>query len=326
LFRRLVNTGLPYLAWLLIAAVVFMLFWPAMWVDPIGTLQEMIGEAFSYTLEGNQNVFFFNGRIYASGESAWYFYPFAWLWRTTPLVLGGLIAAGISLWKRISGAIPDAHKRFAAVLGLYALSFGFVVSLAGQKYDRYLLPAMLALILLAGLGWYWVLDAFRDWLRGRMSANVAPWVVALAGIALLGGQLWGAIDTYPYYLQYYNPLLGGLRRAQDNFQIGWGEGLDQAARYLNLKPDSKRLRVVSWYGDAPFGYYFDGVTVNMAADAGLEELMEADYIVLYHDQIQRRLPSPQVLDYFAAIEPEYTVTINSLPYAQVFNRDDLPEQ
>jgi hypothetical protein len=45
-----------------------------------------------------------------------------------------------------------------------------------------------------------------------------------------------ALWTFPYYLSYYNPLMGGPRKAPQVMQIGWGEGLDQAGRYLDRNP------------------------------------------------------------------------------------------
>jgi len=60
---------------------------------------------------------------------------------------------------------------------------------------------------------------------------------------LLGGILFiqalSALQTFPYFFSYYNPLAGGSSRAPQVMMIGWGEGMDQAARYLNQKPDAE---------------------------------------------------------------------------------------
>jgi hypothetical protein len=106
-------------------------------------------------------------------------------------------------------------------------------------------------------------------------------------------------------------------------QIGLGEGLDQAARYLNTKPKPGQLRVISWYGDAPFAYFFSGSTINMPEDAVLSDLTNADYIVIYYQQTQRQLPSPAVLEFFEAQTPEYTVSLNGLDYAMVYNLHNI---
>jgi hypothetical protein len=80
----------PLFVWAGIAAAVFVLFWLAMWVDPLSTLQRMFSQALEYTVEGNRNALFFNGQVFAGGASAWYYYLAAHLWRASPLVLLGL--------------------------------------------------------------------------------------------------------------------------------------------------------------------------------------------------------------------------------------------
>ena len=44
----------------------------------------------------------------------------------------------------------------------------------------------------------------------------------------------------PYALAYYNPLVGGGPAASRVLLVGWGEGLDQVAAYLNAQPSSER--------------------------------------------------------------------------------------
>ncbi|MFN8458472.1 MAG: hypothetical protein U0401_28100 [Anaerolineae bacterium] len=61
-------------------------------------------------------------------------------------------------------------------------------------------------------------------------------------------QLVFAILAAPYYLTYYNPFLGGVQEAAQQVPVGWGEGLEQAAHFLNSLPNAKKLNVSSWYG------------------------------------------------------------------------------
>jgi hypothetical protein len=103
-------------------------------------------------------------------------------------------------------------------------------------------------------------------------------------------------------------------------QIGWGEGLDAAGRYLNAKPGSDRLTVASWYRSA-LAYYFDGGTISIKAGLTPEEeaaIQEADYAVLYIHQWQRDAPHT-LLDEFASRVPEHTVEINGLEYVRIYD-------
>jgi len=96
LLKNLWGVSKVFLIWILAGILVFFVLWPAMWVNPLGTIQEIISQAINYAVEGNQNIIFFNGQIYQSGEAAWYYYPVAFLWRTTPIVLVGLFLASLA--------------------------------------------------------------------------------------------------------------------------------------------------------------------------------------------------------------------------------------
>jgi hypothetical protein len=123
---------------------------------------------------------------------------------------------------------------------------------------------------------------------------------------------------YPYYLTYYNPLVGGARTAPYVLFAGWGEGLDEAARWLNTQPAAERLRVVAWYADGPFSYFFHGQSVEVGYSSPLYWL-DTDYTVLYVNQWQRQLPSPEAISFFAGQTPVYTVREGGLELARVYD-------
>jgi hypothetical protein len=138
---------------------------------------------------------------------------------------------------------------------------------------------------------------------------------------VIAGQALSAAQTYPYYLSYYNPLLGGSARAPEVMMIGWGEGLDQAARYLNDKPGAKRLKVLSWYPNGSFSYIFRGKTIRAANEWEQTEplLSSCDYVVTYAHQWQRGLPFPEMLADLSQRTPEKVITLDGIEYAQIYN-------
>jgi hypothetical protein len=147
----------------------------------------------------------------------------------------------------------------------------------------------------------------------------APIPVALGVVAF---QAALALNTYPYYLSYYNPLLGGASQAQYVMPIGWGEGLDQAAHYLNKKPHAGQLKVLSYYASGCFSYYFNGRIREVTFDSDLtqndwQKFIDSDYVVIYISQRQRET-AKAILDYVAHINPEYTIRINGLDYIQIY--------
>ena len=97
LLKKLWGVSKVFLVWLMVAVLIFFILWPAMWVNPWGTIKEIISQSINYAVEGNQNVIFFNGQIYQSGEAAWYYYPVAFLWRTTPIALVGLFLTLVTI-------------------------------------------------------------------------------------------------------------------------------------------------------------------------------------------------------------------------------------
>jgi hypothetical protein len=135
-------------------------------------------------------------------------------------------------------------------------------------------------------------------------------LVLLAGLVTL--HLLSAILASPYYLTYYNPLLGGPRWAAAQVPAGWGEGLEQAAHYLNNLPNSSSLTVSSWYGDI-FQPYFAGRRASFADDGRAQ--LAADYVVFYINQMQRQKPYPGLINYFRAGEPVFVVNIGPLGQA-----------
>jgi 4-amino-4-deoxy-L-arabinose transferase-like glycosyltransferase len=256
---------------------------------------------------------FFNGVVYPDGElgaTGWIFYPLVFLWRSTPLVLIGLVLAVLAFFSR---QLPS-HQRTIALVFVFSLAFILFMTIAGKKFDRYLLPALLPLILIAGWGWA-QLAARLQWLQ--RSAWRAP--AFLGAIAAL--QLASALPTFPYYLSYYNPLLGGSARASQTMMIGWGEGLDQAADYLNHQPDVQPGDAAAWYSvsfNLLTSAAADDIPIKLSlTQAELDALLAKEYLVIYVHQWQRGTPQ-NLLDALADLEPEHRVVINGIEYVRVY--------
>ncbi len=183
------------------------------------------------------------------------------------------------------------------------------MNLGAKKFDRYLLPAYFPLALAAGAGWVVLVAALIN-LWGRWPGWLLPAAMVL--------QMGMVLPHFPYYFTFYNPLLGGIAAAPAVLMMGLGEGMDQAARYLNAKPDAAALQVAAWYRGGSFNYIFNG------EDLDIEDYYRADYAVLYTHQWQRQVPSARMLDYFATLTPEHTVNLYGLDYAWVYNLQDAP--
>jgi 4-amino-4-deoxy-L-arabinose transferase-like glycosyltransferase len=307
----------PFLVWGIGSAVIFVVFWPAMWVDPLGTLQKMFDVTLSYAIEGHSSDVFFNGRV-IDGDPGWIFYPVNYLWRTTPAVLAGLVVCLLAYVKRWQPFEDEVSRRFVVYLALFSVLFAVQMSFGAKKFDRYVIPSFLPLDLLAGVGW----ACLVGWLWRETSSKVLRIAVLTGFIIVVGSQAFLAIRSYPYYINYYNPLMGGSSKAPQVMMIGWGEGLDQAARYLNQLANTEHMRVMSYYPDGSFSYFFDGQTVELPEQwegIGSDLLSEIDYVVLYGHQWQRQVPYSELLAYFDQMNPEYVVRIDGLEYAKIYD-------
>ncbi|MCC6455242.1 MAG: phospholipid carrier-dependent glycosyltransferase [Caldilineaceae bacterium] len=295
------------------AFALFVLLWPAMWVDPVGSLYQVLTAAGDYAAEGHLKPTFFNGEIYA-GDPGFWFYPITYLWRSTPITWIGLAMALVGLILRVP---PLNERRVRAVLGallLYALGFMLFMDIGAKKFDRYLLPAYLPLELIAGVGWVVALNLAQQRGAKRGAARFFP----LAAASVIMAQALFALPTFPYYLTYYNPAMGGVARAPEVMMIGWGEGADEAGRYLDAKANAEELRVASGYTNGPLSYFFRGTTLPLTF------WHEADYAAVFVQDWQRQLPSRKSAAYFQQLTPEKVITLDGLDYAHLYDLRDAP--
>ena len=324
-FRSLIwRTIWPLAVWGLVAMAVVVVLWPAMWVDPIDTLSQVLSQTLGYAREGHHNPVFFDGQVYADGNiDTPAFYPISYLWRTTPIVLLGLLAASGAFFLRRGPFSRATTRRTVVGMALFVVVFTLLQNLGTKKFDRYLLPVYLPLDLIAATGWV----ALAGGLATRGPSFIRRFGAPLLLVMVILLQAVGTLRTFPYYLTYYNPLLGGSRKAPEVMQIGWGEGLDQAGRYLDKMAQGRDLRVAAWY-DRAFSPFFSGTTRSIPVLPGLSEtlmqqVLRSDYAVIYHHQWQRHMPR-QLLETLAQQTPVHSVWIDGLEYIRVYELAKSP--
>jgi len=289
-----------------VALVTFFCLWPAMWVTPVGTVQRMLADMLEDTGGGwNQ---FFMGRI--TKDPGFLFYPAVLLFRTTPLTLVGTVASLI-LFSRVSRQQETRNSKPALVmLAICALLFTLFMSLGSTKFDRFLVPIFPLIDILAALGLYELLKVISSQWGKSTKALALLTLIVQAGFAL---------PQHPYFLSFYNPLVGGPAQAPQVLFIGWGEAFEQAAEYLNEKENVTELKVAAQY-PASFGPYFTGQTLAISKmyPTDIWPWLPADYIVFYINGAQRNVPDPDVVLYFRSLELEHTVRTKGIEYAWIY--------
>ncbi len=317
--ERLRTVVSAMLVWGGTGLAVVVALWPAMWVHPIGTVRSVLLGALRAAEEGHRRDVFFNGAVH-TGDPGWSFYPITLLWRTTPSVLLGLLAAmAILVWPRWRPPAPE--RRAALALLAFAVLFVVLMSFGAKKFDRYGLPVYGPLDLVAGWG---LVETAR---RARRHGGKVSWSAVATGLALVGGNAAITASTYPYYLSAYNPLLGGNEAARHVMMIGWGEGLDQVGRFLGSQGNAADLRVRTSAWPQPLSYFFTGHIWedNFTPDtAGVMRWATTDFYVLDITSLQRGWIPSALLAYFNAQRPAFVARIGGTDYARVYDVRTLP--
>jgi hypothetical protein len=287
------------------ALVAFVLFWPAIWVAPFDSLARMAAFVRETGGEPHEQGNFFLGQPVVDPGPL--FYPVAIALRLGPATcLGLLLLVGLAIARRLPAFRPGARLATLGVLGV-ALGFLVVMTLGPKKFDRYVLPLFPVLDLFAALGYWSAWRVLTAWRRPPLAVTG----IAAALLVLLAVQ--PALSVAPYYLAYYNPLAGGSAAAVRTLPVGYGEGIDLVANYLNAKPNARNLTV-----------YADRFEQLQATFVGTAEALRdepvprsANYVVLYLFE-QQLGHAPRASADYRSREPEFVARINGIDYARVY--------
>ena len=295
--RGIRNRIVPFLV---AAGVVALLMWPLLWVRPWKAVSLVITGAGRVAGEDSDAGRFFLGtHIPAPGPI---FYPVAAALRLSVLTfIGGIATAAWAVRARRA----DAEARTVAAILLYALGFVALVSLTFKTADRYLLPGLAAVDMAVGVA------------LARVLAGRAKIVVAGALVAALAVHAAPALALHPYELAHYNWAVGGPVAAQHAIPIGRGEGLDEAARDLALRPGARTLTVATTRLTG-FEEFFPGRTIRIA-DSALSRpgRPRADLVLFYISSVLTGRV-PEVWERYRDRVPVYELRINSIPYVRVY--------
>jgi len=252
---------------------------PSFLIRPIGIFQDLAGFLSSddYTSLHQYGLYYYLGTL---------------VFLTTLIQLAALLVAAMkpSILK---------HKQDLAILILFAFCFTLMMTLGAKKGDRYILPAFL------------MFDACAAYVASRVLKKPYTWAVALLACAITF-QAANIIRLHPYELAYVNPLTKPFLKYR---QLGWGEGLDIAAMYLNAKPNAKEIQVASYYA-SQFEGFFNGKTVPLHQ----WESESNNYAILYRAMYGRSDDSweTDVLQQFTNKKPEKIIELNGIPYIWIY--------
>jgi 4-amino-4-deoxy-L-arabinose transferase-like glycosyltransferase len=300
------------LVWGGLAGLTSIMLWPALWVAPIESIRQMITVLVYFATEGHGNGVFFLGET--SPNPGMGYYPMVYLFRTTPVTLFGLGLAGWTWWQTRQNPSHAATRRIIGICVLFALYFFLIMAWGAKQQERYILTTFLLLDIVAAWGWWMIVQWIWQTLRSQRQ-----WVAIGLAVAILGIQIGSALLEYPYYFTYYNPLLGGRSTAEQVLTIGWGEGMEQAAAWINAQPGENTPTVLSWYDHGSLSYYLNGTARSVTETWSPTVWCDTDYVVTYINQWQRNLPTPEADAYLATLIPTHRVFAQGIEYARIYS-------
>jgi hypothetical protein len=305
-----------YFAWCAISLLTVIVFWPAMWVDPVHTISLVLGQVTGKVqgAGGAEDSFLLDARLLT--------YPITLLFRVTPLALVGVAAV---VWFLVQDHRTSRAKGFQtrSIFTLLSYVLGFIVpmSLASVKAGRYILPISPAVQIVAAVGLCRLGESAARVIRSYLTQVTASNLGAMGLGLTIFLQAGLSLPHHPYYLTYYNPLLGGGTVATRLIPVGWGEGLDRAAHYLNHKENATNLKAVMWDSDVRFTSYFQGELQELSEECKGNSLpwKDIDYVVLYVDRLGTGAPfGLSTARYFHSLEPEHVVRMKGIDYAWIY--------
>jgi hypothetical protein len=244
------------------------------------------------------------------------FYPVALALRTTPWALAGLLLLPFAAWPyRGERALPTL-RTLAALAGLVLL-FVVGLSLFPKKLDRYLVVAFPAANILAAVGLAWGAEQLPR--LARLGEHSRAWGASLlislvALVALLNAAWW-----HPYGIAYFNQMLGGNKRGVQTFLAGEGEGLGEAAAWLNQQPDITGVKVTSTMESSLQASLRKGAQAVSEKGTQLED--KTGYVVVYIRHMQRwqlSSPPPPYDRFYGKVEPVHVVKIHGVDYVHIY--------
>lgn len=290
-----------------VAALVFVVAWPAAWVSPLRQFDLLWRSA---SQAGDPNEVFFHGD--AEGAPGPWFYPVSTLFRLSPwLLLASLgAAATAAVHRAVRGPATPALRGLAASAVVVCASYGVAIATADKVYDRYALvfvPFLATAVAVVGVRAFDDLVAWRPALRPALRTGGG--VVAVLIVVHV-------LSLAPYAISYADPLVGGQEAAHRWIPLGWGEGIEQLGASIEERSGGRCDEVTvatSWF--LP-----DAVTCG--SQVGWEWTRGAgerpDYAIVYVLATQRGLTPDQVAGLDRAGTLVDRVAIGGVTYAELW--------
>lgn len=222
-------------------------------------VQYLLGLTMVFGRVAGGNVTYFNGQV--TNQSFHSYFPELFVLKTqVALLIISLAVTAFVLWRFFAKKPFKPSKQFADhfrthvlewTLGGFA-AFYFLVSVSGNLNlgIRHILPVYVPIFVLVSI-------ATVRMMRWVMKKNWHKYA-GLAFAALLVWYAGSTVAAHPYYIPYFNELIGGSKNADKYFtdsSVDWGQDLRRLKTYVDDHSEINHIAVDYFGGGVP-AYYF----------------------------------------------------------------------
>ncbi|HEX3303499.1 MAG TPA: hypothetical protein VHR64_11500, partial [Thermomicrobiales bacterium] len=311
------------IVWGLIALATVFALWPALWVAPIDTIDQLVRGGSTLASAPHTRQLLFRGQVTGS-DPGWSYYLVVLAYRLSPLTAVALVLSTFGLLApRVGAAEPG--RRLCFNLAVFAAAYFVILSFAAKKLDRYLLPTLAALDLIAVIGTI-ALVRYLVSQRAGISRYVATGIAVAAFLVLLGGQAVAARESAPYYITYVSPLMGGQSAARRSISLEWGEGGKAVAETILQHPEITPGTIAGGAWPRAIDYYLPFPLLSANHDlnpAGAAWFMQSQYVVVTEPEIQRQFYALSMIVWFDSQSPVAVIQDDGRVYARIYDLSGL---
>ncbi|MBI2268213.1 MAG: glycosyltransferase family 39 protein [Candidatus Blackburnbacteria bacterium] len=291
--------------------------WPYFWVDPVGKITKMIN--FYVTIGMADNVDHrFLGLL---GVNT---YPLQWILYTTPLVILFLFFVGVGV--AVSRLFREDKMQSLLFLLWLTVPIARVTWPGTNIYGgvRQIMEFIPAIAIIAGVGGgqlcKWVGGGLGRWGIGVYGQTFGASLLILVLFVPLTLKL---VEIHPNENVYFNPLIGGLRGAEERDFPSWGVSFGapyrEAIEWINKNAEpGAKLTLPEILSNIPGVFIRPDIDYDYKGDSGY--LQQGEYVIsLRFDGTENRSYFDMYLD--RMIEPLYEIKVDDVAILKIWKND-----
>ncbi len=155
----------------------------------------------------------FEGTLYWSDQLPWY-YLFKYISITIPVaVIAGVVLSIMYFRTNLFRKSTSLYLSILLFFTLFPLIFILIKSSNVYGAWRHVLFIYPPLVIISALGYKWLTDKLKN--------RISKYLVAVVALLLLFEPALFMVRNHPYEVVYFNPLIGGIKGAQGNYEMDY---------------------------------------------------------------------------------------------------------